>query len=50
MQRKLGIVAGGGAIPLMVVQACKEKERPFALILLQDFAEEKAFAEIPYKD
>ncbi len=49
MQRKLGIVAGGGAIPLMVVQACKEKERPFALILLQDFAEEKAFAEIPYK-
>ncbi|MBR7159312.1 MAG: UDP-2,3-diacylglucosamine diphosphatase LpxI [Alphaproteobacteria bacterium] len=48
MQRKLGIVAGGGDIPLMVAEACKEQGRPFSIILLDGIAKKEAFADMPY--
>lgn len=48
MNGKLGIVAGGGAIPLMVVEECKKQKRPFALILLEGIADKKLFSDVPY--
>lgn len=46
---KLGIIAGGGALPLQIVQACQQKETPFHLIRLAGFADD-ALKELPGAD
>lgn len=37
--RKLGIIAGGGALPLRVTAACEARGEPFHVIRLQGFAD-----------
>ena len=37
--KKLGIVAGRGTLPLMLIKACQEQKRPFYVLALKDHAE-----------
>ncbi len=46
---KLGIIAGGGALPLQIVEACRQKKTPFHLIRLAGFADD-ALKELPGAD
>lgn len=49
MQKKLGIIAGSGALPVSVVQACQKAKRPFCVIGLKGFVNKKDFpAKIPF--
>ena len=47
--RKLGIIAGGGALPLSLVATCERDGAPFALIRLAGYADE-ALARYPGHD
>lgn len=37
--RKLGVIAGGGALPGLIAQACRERGAPFHMIRLKGFAD-----------
>ncbi len=43
--KKLGIVAGRGALPLMLIKACQEQNRPFYVLALKDHAEPELYAD-----
>lgn len=46
--KKLGIIAGSGKMPLLVVEACQKQGRPFFLLGLKGHAKEEDFSsEIP---
>ena len=49
MQKKLGIIAGSGALPVSVAQACQKTKRPFCVVGLKGFADKKDFpAKTPF--
>ena len=39
MTVKLGLIAGGGALPLEIANACREADRPLFVIRLKGFAD-----------
>jgi DUF1009 family protein len=43
-QPALGIIAGGGDLPRVLIQACQEMDRPYFVLALQDAAEEETVA------
>lgn len=47
--RKLGIIAGGGALPARIASACAERGDPFHVIRLQGFADD-TLATLPGSD
>ncbi len=42
-QRKLGIIAGGGQIPALLVEKCKEKETEFVVLAIEGNADKSYF-------
>lgn len=48
MPPKLGILAGGGELPSLIVRACRESGRDFFVIALEGQAEAGAFADVPH--
>jgi UDP-2,3-diacylglucosamine hydrolase len=48
MPPKLGIIAGGGALPRLLVQHCQDAERPIFAVLLKGQADEGDFDSIPH--
>ncbi len=49
-QRKLGIIAGGGAIPAMLVEHCQKQGRPFFVLAIEGNAEKNLVNEnIPHQ-
>ncbi len=48
MPPKLGILAGGGRLPLDIVDACRDNERPFFVIALAEQADTKDYTGIPH--
>ncbi len=45
---RLAIIAGGGALPGLVIQACREAGRPFFVLALEGQADEGAFEGVPH--
>lgn len=45
---KLGIIAGGGTLPVALTQACLETNRPFFVIGLKGYAKAADFSHLPY--
>jgi DUF1009 family protein len=45
---KLGIIAGGGALPLRIAEACEAEARPFHVIALEGFAEAGEIERFPH--
>jgi DUF1009 family protein len=45
---KLGIVAGGGALPLRIAEACRSAGRPFLIAALEGQAEHRAMSGLPH--
>ncbi len=45
---KLGIVAGGGRLPLLLTESCHAEGRPYHVLLLDGFAEEKDYKSYTY--
>ncbi|MBO5997597.1 MAG: UDP-2,3-diacylglucosamine diphosphatase LpxI [Alphaproteobacteria bacterium] len=43
--KKLGIVAGRGTLPLMLIKACQEQKRPFYVLALKDHAEPELYSD-----
>lgn len=43
--KKLGIVAGRGELPLMLIKACQEQNRPFYVLALKDHAQPQLYSE-----
>ena len=39
MMDKLGLIAGGGALPLRVAERCRQTDRPVFVVRLKGFAE-----------
>ena len=48
MPPKLGILAGGGPLPELLVRACQDSGRDFLVIGFQGHAEKKNFADVPH--
>lgn len=48
MATKLGIIAGGGTLPLRLLEKCRETKRPFYLIGLKGQIDESLFADYEY--
>lgn len=48
MAGKLGIIAGGGDLPRMLIDACRDSDRDFHVFALQGQAEEAAVADVPH--
>lgn len=46
--KKLGIIAGGGNLPLSIVRECIEKKIEPFVIVMDDFADEKAYKTLNY--
>jgi len=46
-QAKLGIVAGGGDLPTLIIDACRAEGRPYFVLGLSDFAEPDLLPEEP---
>ena len=44
---KLGIIAGGGDLPNLLIKECQEQKRPFALVALEDEVDVGSFAVEP---
>jgi len=49
MPPKLGILAGGGALPLRLIDACKADGREFFVVALKDQADQNAFNGVPHE-
>lgn len=41
---KLGIIAGGGELPRLLIRACEDQDRPFCVLLLEDTADAETLA------
>lgn len=48
MRPKLGIIAGGGDLPGLVVAACRAEGRPFHVLALEGHARPEVVADIPH--
>lgn len=49
-QRKLGIIAGGGVIPQMLINYCRENQRPYFVLAIEGNADRALFNnEIPHQ-
>jgi DUF1009 family protein len=44
----LGIIAGGGALPLRLIEACQAQQRPFFILALEGAADMQAIAPLPH--
>jgi len=49
MRSKLGIIAGGGRLPRLLIETCIREGRPFHVIALQGQAEEGGFAGLSHE-
>ena len=48
--RKLGIVAGGGSIPAMLIRHCREQNRPFFVLAIEGNADKTVFTDdVPHQ-
>jgi DUF1009 family protein len=47
--RKLGIIAGGGELPLKLADVCRESGRPYAVCALRGWADERAMDDHPHR-
>jgi UDP-2,3-diacylglucosamine hydrolase len=45
----LGIIAGGGRLPLQLVESCQSIGRPFFLLALEDIVDKEAIHHIPHE-
>ncbi len=43
--KKVGIIAGGGRLPVLLAEACQGSNRPFFVIAIEGFASEQDFSE-----
>lgn len=48
MSPKLGILAGGGQLPKLIVRACRDNGREFFVIAFEEQAARDAFADVPH--
>jgi UDP-2,3-diacylglucosamine hydrolase len=48
MQPKLGIIAGGGALPVRIIDACRVAERPFFVLALEGQTPPETVADTPH--
>ena len=48
MPPKLGILAGGGQLPELIVRACRDAGRKFFVIAFEEQAARNAFADVPH--
>ncbi len=48
MRAKLGILAGGGELPALLIQACRQRGRDFHVLALKGQADEAAIAAAPH--
>lgn len=48
MAPKLGIVAGGGELPLRIIEACRAVERSFFVVAVEGAADPAAIADVPH--
>lgn len=48
MLPKLGILAGGGRLPVLIVQACQREKRDFFVVAFEDEADPDAFGDVPH--
>lgn len=46
--RKVGLIAGSGMMPVQIIKSCKERGLDIAVAGLIPFADEAAFASVPY--
>ena len=49
MQPKLGILAGGGELPRLLIETCRRQARPFHVIALQGQADAVVVADAPHE-
>lgn len=49
MQPKLGIIAGGGDLPKLVIEACRESGRPFYVVALEDHFDFSLDDDVPHE-
>ena len=45
--QKLGIIAGGGALPHVLIDACKQQKRPFHVLAIEGAADMQSLADVP---
>lgn len=45
---KLGIIAGGGRLPFLLIETCKKEQRPFFVLALEESSNALAFADVPH--
>src|SRR5690554_415916 len=45
---KVGIIAGGGRLPVLVAESCESSRRPYYIVGLEGHAEAKALAPYPH--
>lgn len=50
MQPKLGIIAGGGKLPLSLARYCQDTDRDYCVVALRGHADEKFLSELPNVD
>ena len=48
MNRKLGILAGGGVLPRLLVDACREQQRPVFVLAFEGFTESETTANVAH--
>ena len=48
MQPKLGILAGGGALPARIIARCRQTERDFFVIAIEDQTRPETVADVPH--
>lgn len=46
--KMLGIIAGGGRLPLQLMECCQSSGRPFFVVVLEGIADSEAFAAVPH--
>lgn len=49
-QKKLGIIAGGGVLPQILIQHCQQKKRPYFVLAIENNADKAIFTpDIPHR-
>lgn len=46
---KLGIIAGGGDLPQLIVETCRKQNRPYFVIALEDITNESLLEDVPHE-
>lgn len=46
--QKIGIISGGGQLPILLAQSCRSAERPFFMVALEGFADPEVLKPYPH--